>query len=93
MLNERFIKVTLEILKTEIKLFVIEIIGKMNVTGGSALVNGTIGTIKDSYSSFEIIPGMLNKLHYGQPRRIETLNCDFVEEGGEVYSDLIMDKI
>ena len=35
---------------------------------------------------------MLNKLHYGQPRRVETLNCDFVEEGGEVYPNLIMDK-
>lgn len=60
--------------------------------GGSALVNGTIGTIKNGYSSFEIIPGMLNKLHYGQPRRVETLNCDFVEESGEVYPNLIMDK-
>lgn len=60
--------------------------------GGSALVNGTIGTIQNSYNSFAIIPGFLNKANYGVARQVDTLNCDFVEEGGEVYKSLIMDK-
>lgn len=60
--------------------------------GGSALVNGTIGTISDSYSSFVTIPGFLNKANYGVPRQVSTINCNFIEEDGERYSDLIMDK-
>lgn len=60
--------------------------------GGSALVNGTIGTISDSYGSFVTIPGFLNKANYGVPRQVSTINCNFIEEDGERYSDLIMDK-
>ena len=60
--------------------------------GGSALVNGTIGTISDSYNSFVTIPGFLNKANYGTPRQVATINCNFIEEDGEEYSNLIMDK-
>lgn len=60
--------------------------------GGSALVNGTIGTIRNSYKSFVVIPGFLNKAEWGKPRQVDTLNCDFIEEGGEEYLGLVMDK-
>ena len=60
--------------------------------GGSALVNGTIGTISNSYNSFVTIPGFLNKANYGVPRQVKTINCNFIEEDGEEYSNLIMDK-
>lgn len=60
--------------------------------GGSALVNGTIGTISNSYNSFVTIPGFLNKANYGVPRQVATINCNFIEEDGEEYSNLIMDK-
>lgn len=60
--------------------------------GGSALVNGTIGYIKNSYGSFVSIPGFLNKADYGKMKNLETLNCDFIEENGEEYPGLIMDK-
>ena len=60
--------------------------------GGSALVNGTIGTIKNSYSSFVRIPGFLNKMNFGQPRQVDIICCDFIEKDGEEYKNLRMDK-
>jgi exodeoxyribonuclease-5 len=60
--------------------------------GHSALVNGTIGTIKNSYKSFVVIPGFLNKANYGKPRQVDTLNCTFVESDGEEYENMVMDK-
>ena len=55
--------------------------------GGSALVNGTIGTISNSYNSFVTIPGFLNKANYGIPRQVATINCNVIEGDGEEYSN------
>ena len=55
-----------------------------------SLINGTIGTIKNSYSSFSVIPGFLTTER--TPRRIETLSADFIGDSGEDYGSLIMDK-
>ena len=60
--------------------------------GGNALVNGTIGYLKDGYKSFVMIPGQLNKMQCGCTRQVDIVNGTFVETDGEEYKDLRMDK-
>ena len=55
-----------------------------------SLINGTIGTIKNSYSSFSVIPSFLTTERI--PKRIETLSADFIGDSGENYGSLRMDK-
>lgn len=53
---------------------------------GDYLVNGTIGTIHDVYSSFNVIPQF-----YGG-KTIDVIYADFVSEEGYSYGNLQMDK-
>jgi exodeoxyribonuclease-5 len=50
------------------------------------LVNGTIGFLKDPYSSFVQYPR-----HMGG-YRFDTICCDFVSDSGAMFQDLSMDK-
>lgn len=63
-----------------------------DVDSEDPLVNGAIGYLKNSYESFVMIPGFLNRLDWMKPRRVNTLNCDFIEESGIRYLNLQMDK-
>lgn len=50
------------------------------------LVNGTIGTLKNSYSTFIQYPRFLGGA------RAEVLNSSFISDSGAIFSDLAMDK-
>ena len=54
----------------------------------SALVNGTIGYLKNCYDSFFLIP---QKLKPNVPR-IDIINADFVSDTNETFPNLVMDK-
>lgn len=53
---------------------------------GSALINGTIGTLKDGFESFVQLPYFLGG------NRIPVIRGEFVGEDGEAYGNYIMDK-
>lgn len=55
-------------------------------TNGDYLVNGTIGTIVDVYSSFNVIPP-----YYGG-KTIDVTYADFISDDGFSYGNLQMDK-
>lgn len=55
-------------------------------TNGDFLVNGTIGTLNNTYSSFNIIP-----TYYGGGK-IDTIQSEFISEDGYSFGDLQMDK-
>lgn len=55
-------------------------------TNGDYLVNGIIGTLNDTYSSFNVIPA-----YYGG-KTIDVIYSDFVSEDGYSYGNLQMDK-
>lgn len=57
---------------------------------GSALINGTIGTIQNSFSSFNKIPGFL--CSDGKSKMIDVLCANFIGDCGENYGGLTMDK-
>ena len=50
------------------------------------LVNGTIGFLKNSYSTFVSVPRFLGG------HRFDVLQSDFVTDGGATFTDLNMDK-
>ena len=50
------------------------------------LVNGTIGTLKNSYSTFIQYPRFLGGA------RVEVLNSSFISDSGAIFSNLAMDK-
>lgn len=52
------------------------------------LVNGTIGTLKNSFESYYQMPRYLHNF----PNRIDVIYGDFVTDGNEVYNALEMDK-
>ena len=54
----------------------------------SALVNGTIGYLKNCYDSFFLIP---QKFQPNVPR-IDIINADFVSDTNETFPNLVMDK-
>ena len=56
----------------------------------SPLINGTIGTIKDSFMTFNRLPGFF----FGDycPKNIDVLRATFVGDCGEVYGSLPMDN-
>lgn len=54
----------------------------------NALVNGTIGTLKNSYESFIQYPAKM-KLDTSY---VETINGDFVTDGDDIFNNLRMDK-
>ena len=56
----------------------------------TALINGTIGTIKNSYSSFHMIPAFLTADR--KQKRVDVLCAEFIGDCGETYGGLIMDK-
>ena len=56
--------------------------------GGSALVNGTIGHLKNTYESFIKIPPFID----GKGQMIKTINADFLSETNELYPMVHMDK-
>ena len=56
----------------------------------SPLINGTIGTIKDSFMTFNRLPGFFFSDHY--PKNIDILKATFVGDCGEVYGSLPMDN-
>jgi exodeoxyribonuclease-5 len=56
----------------------------------SPLINGTIGTIKNSFTSFSKIPGFL--CSDGQPKTVGILCATFEGDCGESYGGLSMDK-
>ena len=56
--------------------------------GGSALVNGTIGHLKNTYESFVKIPPFID----GKGQMIKTINADFLSETNELYPMVHMDK-
>ena len=56
--------------------------------GGSALVNGTIGRLKNTYESFVRIPPFID----GKGQIIKTINADFLSETNELYPMVHMDK-
>ena len=53
---------------------------------GDYLVNGTTGTLNDTYSSFNVIPS-----YYGG-KTIDVIYSDFVSDDGFSYGNLQMDK-
>lgn len=53
---------------------------------GSALVNGTIGTLDYTYPSFLNMPKFIN------PKIVDTINGVFIGECGEDYGEQIIDK-
>ncbi len=55
-------------------------------TNGDYLVNGTIGTLNNTYSSFNVIPR-----YYGG-KSIDVIYSDFISEDGYSYGNLQMDK-
>ena len=55
---------------------------------GSVLINGTIGTLKNVYSSFVQIPYFID----GVGQRVPVVNAEFTGDMGEEYGSLIMDK-
>lgn len=55
-------------------------------TNGDYLVNGTIGTIMDVYSSFNVIPP-----YYGG-KTVDVIYADFISDDGFSYGNLQMDK-
>ena len=55
-------------------------------TNGDYLVNGIIGTLNDTYSSFNVLPN-----YYGG-KTIDVIYSDFVSEDGYSYGNLQMDK-
>ena len=55
---------------------------------GNALINGAIGYLKDSYSTFVKIPKYMD----GKGQQINILNATFVGDTGENYGKLLMDQ-
>jgi len=53
---------------------------------GDYLVNGIIGTLNDTYSSFNVVP------YYYGGQRVDVIYSDFVSEDGFSYGNLQMDK-
>ena len=56
--------------------------------GGSALVNGTIGYLSNSYNSFVKIPHFLD----GKGQTVDLIVGDFISETEEIYPNVRMDK-
>lgn len=56
----------------------------------SALVNGTIGYLDNSYPTFHSIPFFLQEP--GSPSRIEVIRSNFISDSDEVFPNLAMDK-
>lgn len=56
--------------------------------GGSALVNGTIGHLKNTYESFVRIPPFID----GKGQMVKIINADFLSETNELYPMVHMDK-
>ena len=54
------------------------------------LVNGTIGTLHNSYESFARIPPWMGFSE--EKRRIDVICGDFVSDTDEIYTDMYMDK-
>lgn len=55
---------------------------------GSALINGTIGTLKDVYPSFIQVPRYID----GIGRQVKTINANFIGEQEENYGSISMDN-
>lgn len=55
---------------------------------GNPIVNGSIGYLKDSYSTLERIPSFLD----GQGQKVDLIHGSFVNDADEVYLDMSMDK-
>lgn len=55
----------------------------------SALVNGTIGYLKNSFESFVKIPPIITN---GRLSKIDTIMANFVSDSGEEFETLSMDK-
>jgi ATP-dependent exoDNAse (exonuclease V) alpha subunit len=55
----------------------------------SALINGAIGYLKNSYETFEVIPA---KLNWGTSKEVGLINANFISDTGEDYGSLMMDK-
>ena len=56
----------------------------------TALINGTIGTIHNSFSSFNSIPAFLTSDR--KPKKVDVLCAEFIGDCGENYNTLTMDK-
>lgn len=56
---------------------------------GDPLVNGTIGFLKNSFESFNVIP---NKIRIEGERKVETIVSDFITDTDKKYNNLCMDK-
>lgn len=56
----------------------------------TALINGTIGTIHNSFSSFNSIPAFLTSDR--KPKKVDVLCAEFIGDCGENYNILTMDK-
>ena len=56
----------------------------------TALINGAIGTLKNSFSSFVSIPSFITADR--KPKQIDTIRADFIGDCGEDYGNLCMDK-
>lgn len=54
------------------------------------LVNGTIGYLKNSFSTYLSIPGKISS--DGKPKKIDLLVSDFISDTNEDYGTLNMDK-
>lgn len=55
---------------------------------GDALVNGTIGTVKNIYDSFIMIPSYIKNDRH----RIPIIGCDIIPEAGREFSGINIDK-
>lgn len=54
------------------------------------LVNGTIGYLKDSFSTYINLPRQITS--NGQPKKLDILTANFISDTGEDYGILNMDK-
>jgi len=55
---------------------------------GNALVNGTIGTVQNPFESFVQIPNYIKN----NRRELPLICCDFIPDGGKIFSNLDIDK-
>lgn len=58
--------------------------------GNGVLINGTIGTIQDAYSSFIKIPYYI--CNQDQSMRVDTLVANFISDTHDNFGTLVMDK-
>lgn len=55
---------------------------------GNALVNGTIGIVQNPFESFVQIPSYIKN----NRRNLPLICCDFIPDGGKIFSNLDIDK-